>query len=201
MTEGKHIVIEGIDGVGKTTQAERLASAIGGRTLGQPGGSPFGAALGELLKDPHLERLDPLTDVFEHAGQRCEFVKFSLEPVIKSGQHFISDRSWHSGFAYQGARGVSTEKIVTLNSIAMGKYFKPDLLIVLTAHPKIARKRQHSHHPADYYEAMNMFMQRRIMSRYVRAAELFGGYLIDANASIEKVGDRILHLVQEKLDI
>src|SRR5215203_5899322 len=127
---GLFITFEGIDRSGKTTQAGLLVDALGDAALGvrEPGGTPAGERLREVLKDP-LVALAPATEALLFAAARSELVANVVLPALDAGKVVVSDRFLDSSLAYQGgARGLGIEDVGRVNQFATrGRSSRPRL--------------------------------------------------------------------------
>jgi dTMP kinase len=129
------VVLEGGEGVGKTTQWERLREWL--RTSGQtvlalrePGGTPPGDAIRSLLLDP-VGALAPETEALLFAASRAELLTRAVRPALAQGTLVLLDRYLLSTYVYQGvARGLQTESLRTINQFATGGLV-PDLTLLL----------------------------------------------------------------------
>jgi dTMP kinase len=99
---GRLIALEGIDGCGKSTQARALAEALGARLTFEPGATPVGARLRELLLAPDAAPPSPRAEALLMAADRAEHVARVLEPALATGGWVVSDRYAGSTIAYQG---------------------------------------------------------------------------------------------------
>ena len=101
---GLFVTFEGIDRSGKTTQARMLLEALGDEAVGvrEPGGTPAGERVRELLKDPDVE-LSAAAEALLFAAARAELVSQVIRPALESGRIVVSDRFLDSSLAYQGA--------------------------------------------------------------------------------------------------
>lgn len=136
------VTLEGPDGAGKSTQARLLADALGPEAvlLREPGGTPAGERLRELLKDGSLE-LEPRTELLLFCAARAELVERVIRPTLAAGRDVVCDRFVDSTVAYQGsARGLGTELVATLNAIAVAGCM-PDRTILLELDPAVAAER------------------------------------------------------------
>lgn len=129
------IVFEGVEGSGKTTQLERVAAALRARGIEpvvtrEPGGTPVGEAVREILLDAR-RRLEPEMELLLILTARAALVRQVIRPALEADRVVLSDRYDLSTFAYQGGgRGLPVEEIRRLNERATGR-LRADLYIVL----------------------------------------------------------------------
>lgn len=129
------IVLEGAEGVGKSTQLRRLAEWLESRgetvvAVREPGGTVVGDEIRRIL-------LDPASDITAHAeallfmASRAQLVERVVRPALASGEAVLIDRFFLSTYAYQGAgRGLPEEEIRAANRVATGGLV-PDLTLLL----------------------------------------------------------------------
>ena len=135
MARGRLIVFEGVEGAGKTTQirilVERLAAGgITARGVREPGGTPVGDEIREILLHPEKE-IGPPTEALLFMASRAELVSSELRPALKEGVIILVDRFFLSTYAYQVAgRGLPEAEIRSANRLATGGLV-PDLTILL----------------------------------------------------------------------
>jgi dTMP kinase len=145
MRAGRLITIEGIDGAGKTTLAERLCERLQtpGRTvvlLREPGGVAASERIRELVKDPTL-RVGARCEALLYAAARAQLVEEALEPRLAAGDWVLLDRFVDSSLAYQGlGRGLGVEAVATINAFATGG-LAPDRTLLLDLPPALGRAR------------------------------------------------------------
>src|SRR4051812_30252916 len=139
---GLFVTFEGIDRSGKTTQAGMLVEALGDEALGvrEPGGTPAGEKVRELLKDPSVS-LSPEAEALLFAAARSELVAEVILPALSEGKIVVSDRFLDSSLAYQGgARGLGIEDVERVNHFAT-RGLKPDITFLLDLSPEDAASR------------------------------------------------------------
>src|SRR5579859_2228474 len=140
MRKGYLISFEGLDGAGKTTQMELLGNWLKSRGLNylrtrEPGGTPFGVEIRQLLFARPELTLTPLAEAFLFQADRAQHCATVIEPAIAAGQLVITDRFYDSSIAYQGvARGVGVDLVTYLSQIATNGR-SPDLTILLDLDP------------------------------------------------------------------
>jgi dTMP kinase len=138
------VTFEGLDGSGKSTQAELLAVWLreqGREVLAtrEPGGTSVGEAVRELVL--HGEELAPWTEAALFAAARAEHVERAIRPALESGADVVSDRYLDSSVAYQGiARGLGEERVLELN-LTVTQGLLPDRTFLVLVDPEEARRR------------------------------------------------------------
>ena len=166
------ISLEGIDGSGKTTQARRLAEALGPGTVfvREPGGTAPGERMRELLKDRALE-LDPLAELLLFCAARAQLVAEVINPAREAGRDVVCDRFSDSTIAYQGvARGLGADKVESLCDIATRGVW-PDLTLFLRLQPEVAAERIAAEgRAADRFEEEGLKLQKRVAEAYEEVA-------------------------------
>jgi len=135
MGPGRLIVLEGAEGVGKSTQLAKLAEhlARAGRppvVVREPGGTPLGEAIRGLLLDPGGD-VGARAEALLFMASRAQLVERVIEPALARGELVIADRFFLSTYAYQiGARGLPDEDVAAANRLATGGLV-PDLTVLL----------------------------------------------------------------------
>jgi dTMP kinase len=133
------ISLEGLDGVGKTTQIERLGQWLRGRgvevlSVREPGGTPFGETLRELVLH-RVEAASPMAEFLVFASARAELMDSLVLPALNRGSVVLMDRFVDSSVAYQAfGHGLNVEAVQTVNRIATGGR-QPDWTIWLKGEP------------------------------------------------------------------
>ena len=136
MRPGRFISFEGGEGAGKSTQARRLVDGL--RALGletvatrEPGGSPGGEAIRELLVNGPAERWSPITETLRMYAARRDHLERVIVPALERGAWVVCDRFFDSTRAYQGAGGgAPAELIAALEADVVGAII-PDLTLIL----------------------------------------------------------------------
>lgn len=140
MTRGVLIVLEGGDGVGKSTQVERLTAWLDERGIAhlvtrQPGGTPLGTSLRRLVLDPASGDVAPRAEALIYAADKAQHVHEVLLPALERGLVVVSDRYVDSMIAYQGAgRDLAVDDVERLAAWATGGLV-PDLTVLLDTDP------------------------------------------------------------------
>jgi dTMP kinase len=190
------IVLEGIDGCGKTTQAERLVTALNAdgrpaRRLREPGGTLLGERLRSLLLDPATVAC-PTAELFTYLAARAQLVDEILQPALAKGEWLVLDRFWYSTVAYQGhGLGLDPAAVTAACRLAVGG-LKPHAALWLDVPVAMAAARRASTRTgADRIEARGDGYQEQVRQGY--AALTAAGELtrIDAASDADTVFARI----------
>jgi dTMP kinase len=134
--KGKFIVLEGIDGSGKTTQLKLLGDKLKGMGLPvlhtrEPGGTRIGDKIREILLNPEYQELVPRAEAFLYAAARAQHVAQVILPALAKGTIVLCDRFLDSSLAYQGfGRGIEVSLLERINEPATDGLV-PDLTIIL----------------------------------------------------------------------
>jgi dTMP kinase len=190
---GKFITLEGLDGAGKSTQLGWLGQflqqqRIKVRVTREPGGTPLGERLRELLLDPQQE-LNAETETLLMFAARREHLDKVISPALQSGEWVLCDRFTDASFAYQaGGSGVEWNKVQTLERWVHGA-LQPDLTLYFDVSPDVARSRAAAIKSADRYEQEQGGFHERVRAAYIRRAKESSGriHIIDASHAIDSV--------------
>jgi dTMP kinase len=193
---GLFVTFEGIDRSGKTTQAGLLVDALGDEALGvrEPGGTPAGEKVRELLKDPAVT-LSPEAEALLFAAARSELVAEVILPALEKGKVVVSDRFLDSSLAYQGgARGLGIEEVERVNHFAV-RGLKPDLTFLLELSPEAAAARAGED---DRFEEEGAGLQEAVGASYetLIRADPDRWRRIDATRSPDEVHELVLASVK-----
>ena len=198
------ITLDGIDGVGKTTQVERLSEHL--RSLGHqvlcvrdPGGTAIGAQLREILLDSDCE-LHRRTEAMLFMASRCEMIETILRPAMESGQTIISDRFLLANVVYQSIGGeVTADQLWQMGNWACGG-FRPDLTLLLDMPAAAAMKRFDQ--PADRMESRGVeylsSVRQAFLDQLPRSSD--ATVVINADRTPEAVSEELRTSVEAFLD-
>jgi dTMP kinase len=193
---GLFVTFEGIDRSGKTTQAGMLVEALGDEALGvrEPGGTPAGERVRELLKDAAVS-LSPEAEALLFAAARSELVAEVILQALSEGKVVVSDRFLDSSLAYQGgARGLGIEDVERVNHFAT-RGLKPDITFLLDLTPEDAASRAGEN---DRFEDEGTGLQEAVGAAYERLvrADPDRWRRIDARQPAEDVHAQVLASVK-----
>lgn len=208
---GKLIVLEGAEGVGKTTQIRRLGETLTARavpyaTVREPGGTQIGDQIRRLLLDPGPE-LAPRTEALLFMASRAELVDRLIRPALDEGLVVVADRFFLSTYAYQIAgRGLRDTEVTPANQFATGGLI-PDLTILLRLSVSAALARTDSRGARDRIEAADDDFHHRVAEAFDRFAEPAWQrshpesgpvVAIDAAGSVDQVAAAVIAVLEQK---
>jgi len=197
--KGYLIVIEGIDGTGKSTQATMLAEALrkSGREVVQSF-EPTNGPWGKKLRDSATTGRLSIEDELEYfINDRREHVEQLIIPTIKSGGIVILDRYYFSTMAYQGARGIDPAVIRVKNETFAPQ---PDTLIILDLDVDIALQRigVRDGQANEFEKRESLDFCRKL---FLSLKDETYAYVIDANTEITEVNASVMAAVHAQLGI
>ncbi len=190
---GKFITLEGLEGVGKTTNrafvekllAQHNIDFVGTR---EPGGTPLGETLRDLVLHSAGNMQDE-TELLLMTASRVEHVANVIEPALSLGQWVLCDRFLDASIAYQGAgRELGINRIVDLHTM-MGVTIEPDLTLLLDMPVEAGLARMSARGQPDRIEKETLAFFERARAAYLqRALEAPNRVsVIDASGSLESV--------------
>ena len=204
--KGKFITVEGIEGVGKTTNIgfiHKLLSDAGKDVVltREPGGTPLGEAIRGLLLDPEFTGMDPDCELQLMFAARAEHLARVIRPAVEVGQWVLCDRFTDATYAYQGGgRGLDTDKITALEQLVQGD-FRPDLTLLLDVPVEIGLERASNRSTPDRFEQEQVEFFERVRQAYLDMARTHDGRyrVIDASQPLEAVQRQLAEELQPEL--
>ena len=197
------VVLDGIDGCGKSTQAGLLVKTLAAQReceplhLREPGSTPLGERIRALLLSREIE-IEPPSEALLFAAARRAMLDQLVAPALAAGRDVICERFHASTFAYQSiAGGLDEQQVLGMLRTWAGSP-APDLTVILDLEARDARLRRAA--PTDRIEDRGLAFQEAVGRGYRRYAQLdTRTQLIDAHASPEVIAARILALVKARL--
>jgi dTMP kinase len=202
---GFFITLEGMDGCGKSTQLEMLARALEARGLDivvtrEPGGTPLGEGVRELLVSDESVGISAATELFLIVGARAQHVTELIKPALAAGRIIISDRYTDSTVAFQGyGRGIDLSIIDRMNRFATDGVM-PDLTIIFDLEPDLARMRLRARPVGGLLGAFDeeaLEFHARVRAGYLSlaASEPSSVRVVDSSGTPEETHARVMSLV------
>ena len=171
---GRFITVEGIEGVGKSTNLGFVANEL--RRAGhavvetrEPGGTGLGERIRELLLSPE-SKIEPLTELLLMFAARAAHIDEVIRPALGSGKWVVCDRFTDASHAYQGGgRGLPSDAISMLARLVQGDVH-PDLTLLLDAPLAISAERQAGRGTRDRFEQESAAFYQRVRRAYLDLA-------------------------------
>ncbi len=204
----RFVTLEGIEGVGKTTQVARLSAALTARGIGhvvtrEPGGTPLAEKIRELVLSPGEESLPPVAELLLMFAARAVHLANRIEPELAAGRWVICDRFTDATFAYQGAgRGMNQAVIRYLESCVQGAR-RPDLTLLLDVPVAVGLGRSRKRDVGkdrDRFELERAEFFERVREGYLQRArtEPERMAVIDAAQGLDEVTAAILQALESR---
>jgi dTMP kinase len=215
MPRGLFITLEGLDGSGKTTQLKRLAAWMEKRGSApvitrQPGGTPTGDRIRELLLDSRSAGLAPLAEMALMFADRAQAIAEVIEPALASGKMVLCDRFTDSTEAYQGGgREIGSQTVLEMHRLICGD-LQPDLTLLLLPSLEVslsrARRRNdrvtaNSGKDEGRFELEQDEFYRRVWEQYreIAAREPERVVVIEGDLGIDEVHEQMVEAVAMRL--
>ncbi|CDL82012.1 dTMP kinase [Xenorhabdus szentirmaii] len=203
----KFIVIEGLEGAGKTTAIQTVMETLQQHGISdliltrEPGGTPLAEKLRELIKQGvEGELLTDKAEVLMIYAARVQLVENVIKPALSNGKWVIGDRHDLSSQAYQGGgRGIDQNLMASLREAALGDFY-PDLTVYLDLPPEIGLQRARERGELDRIEKESLDFFHRTRERYLELVKKDRRIKkVDATQPLSKVQDDIRQVVSQWL--
>jgi dTMP kinase len=202
---GKFVTMEGIEGVGKSTQVARLSAALQGKGIAcvmtrEPGGTALAETIRNVVLSARDEALPATAELLLMFAARAVHIKNLVEPNLRAGRWVICDRFTDATYAYQGGgRGVPIEQIRELEAMVQGA-LRPDLTVLLDAPVAKALARARTRNAGaveDRFEREQSEFFERVRAAYLAraAADPARIAVVDATRSVDEIGASVLGLL------
>ncbi len=205
---GRFITLEGIEGVGKSTQIARLSAALRERGIEhvvtrEPGGTPLAENIRQLVLQSNGEAVPPNAELLLMFAARAVHLNNLIQPNLQTGRWVICDRFTDATYAYQGGgRGMDTAQIARLETLVQGT-LRPDLTLLLEAPVAQALQRARKRNAdtqTDRFEAERAEFFERVAAAYRARAESQPQKMvrIDASQSADAVTASMLEVLKRR---
>ncbi|MFM5206462.1 dTMP kinase [Aeromonas veronii] len=190
----KFIVIEGLEGAGKSSAVRYVTDYLQGHGINriectrEPGGTPLAERMRAIVKEVHDERLTIEAELLLMYASRVQLVESRIKPALADGVWVVGDRHDLSSQAYQGGgRGIDAQLIGAIKQAVLGN-FKPDLTLYLDIDPALGLQRARHRGELDRIELEQLSFFERTRTRYLElAAKDDSIVVIDAAQTPEQV--------------
>ncbi|MBT7542367.1 dTMP kinase [Pseudomonadales bacterium] len=195
--KGRFITIEGVEGVGKSTNISYIERFLEARDIEfvstrEPGGTALAERIRDVLLDKAESSMDPMTELLLMFAARKQHTEELIKPALKRGEWVICDRYTDSSYAYQGGgRGLDSKIISKVEKLTLGS-FKPDLTIVLDLPVKKGLARAGNRGELDRFELESEKFFKRVRATFLARAKTHKRYhVINASRSLSAVQGKI----------
>jgi dTMP kinase len=159
---GRYIAFEGVEGCGKSTHVQRLATYLNALVTREPGGTAIGSTLRAIMANPENTHLSPRAEALMMAADRAQHLSELVVPTLESGRHVVSDRSVYSSLAYQGhGRQLNLDDLRQFNDFAIASRW-PDLVVYIRIELDVVRRRLAKRETDRFEREDDEFFQRII---------------------------------------
>ncbi|MDD9889909.1 MAG: dTMP kinase [Gammaproteobacteria bacterium] len=205
MSRGKFITIEGIEGVGKSTNIEAIKNELDANGISyvltrEPGSTLLAEKIRALLLKESDEAPVEMSELLLVFAARAQHLEKVIIPTLKNGDWVICDRFTDATYAYQGGgRGLNFSTIAELESMVQGE-LRPDLTIILDLDPDTGLARARDRGELDRFENEQKIFFDKVRSAYLNIAKKFPDRCVVINAAndIERVSTDILRELRNR---
>ena len=195
--KGCFITIEGVEGLGKSTNISYIERFLEARDIEfvstrEPGGTALAERIRDVLLDKAESSMDPMTELLLMFAARKQHTEELIKPALERGEWVICDRYTDSSYAYQGGgRGLDSKIISKIEKLTLGG-FKPDLTIVLDLPVKKGLARAGNRGELDRFELETENFFKRVRATFLARAKTHKRYhVINASRSLNAVQGKI----------
>ena len=202
-TLGRFIVVEGLEGAGKTSAIHTIQQWLNEHQIPfirtrEPGGTPLAEQIRTLVKQVQDEKVAPETELLLMYASRVQLVKTVIQPALQQGIWVVGDRHDLSSRAYQGGgRQLDESLINSIRQVVLGD-LTPDLTLYLDIDPATGLQRAQARGELDRIEQEQLAFFQRTRAKYLQIAATEPNIVtIDASQSMEQVQQQILNALQQ----
>ena len=198
-------VLEGMDGSGKSTQAELLVAELeksGRRPLHvrEPGSTGLGEGLRKMLLDRERESWDPRSEALLFFAARNELLRSQVAPALADGRDVVCERFTPSSVAYQGQNGL-TDWVLALDHLVVAPELQPSGVLILDLEPAVSFARVGGDEGHDGFESRGLGFQEKVREGYLAYAAAHPqrtAVISAAGLSIDEISVQVLQAVEER---
>ncbi|WP_348732253.1 dTMP kinase [Rheinheimera texasensis] len=203
MNQGRFVVIEGLEGAGKTTAIQTVQQWLReqGHSLVQtrePGGTPLAEQIRTLVKSVQQERVSPVTELLLMYAARAQLLDNVIRPALARGDWVLADRHDLSSRAYQGGgRQIPDEVLDPIRQLVLAD-LRPDLTLYLDIDPVIGLERARARGELDRIEQEQLSFFQRARAKYLAVAAAEPNIVvIDAAKPLADVQQQLLQALEQ----
>jgi len=202
--QARFITVEGIEGVGKSTQIAFIQTWLEKRgvrveTTREPGGTPLAEQIRDVLLTPRSETMPEVAELLLMFAARAVHIQNRISPALAQNWWVLCDRFTDATFAYQGAgRGMSMANIRQLERQVQGD-LRPHLTLLLDAPVETGLARAGKRGPADRFERETVQFFERVRQGYLQRADAEPARIkvVSAGGSISQVQEQIADVLEQ----
>lgn len=206
--KGSFITFEGCEGVGKTTQVERLRryfeeSGQKALFLREPGGTVISEKIREMLLSKENDNMNGKCEALLYSAARAQLLGEVVAPALEKGVIVVCDRFTDSTFAYQGAaRGLGMDFIDGLNKLTCGDIV-PNVTVFLDMPPRLAFARKGGADKNDRLESQSMEFHEKVYKGYKEVARRYPDRFVcvDASKDADEVWEDVIDLLRQRTSV
>ncbi len=206
MNPGKFIVVEGLEGAGKSTAITQISNMLTARgiefiTTREPGGTPLAEQMRAIVKAETDEPLTIEAELLLMYAARAQLIQNVIKPALEKGTWVIGDRHDLSSLAYQGGGRELPQSLLMPIRNAVLQGFEPDMTLLMDIDPKVGLSRAAQRGELDRIEKMELAFFERTRSVYLsHAAQNEKIKTVDAGQPLDQVELQINELLTAWLD-
>lgn len=203
---GHFITVEGIEGVGKSTNIDFIrhyleSASLKVRVTREPGGTRLGEEVREILLAHRHDNMSSDTELLLMFAARAEHIAHVIKPALEAGEWVLCDRFTDATYAYQGGgRGIAMERITVLEDWVQSE-LRPDLTLLLDVPVETGLQRANERNEADRFEKEQTAFFERVREAYLAMAKRNPQRfrVIDASRTLEDVQEQISRVLSDYL--
>lgn len=204
---GLFIVLEGGEGVGKTTNLEFIRTFLQQRNIPfqssrEPGGTIIAEQIRELILAHHQEPMADITELLLMFAARAQHIAGKILPVIEQNTWLLCDRFTDATYAYQGGGRQLDKSVIAVLEQLVQQQLRPDCVILLDAPVEVGHARARARAALDRMESESLEFHQRVRDAYLeRAAQMPDRYaVINADQPLAAVQSDIGQVLQQLID-